>query len=59
MYFKMKIAYKYIILYCLISMSSGYLYWFPNPWKIKLNKIKINKYYFSKNNTNNTNSSNI
>ena len=55
MYFKMKIAYKYIILYCLISVSSGYLYWFPKQRKIKLNKIKINKYYFSKNNTNSSN----
>lgn len=55
MYFKMIIAYKYIIIYCLISMSSGYLYWFPKQRKIKLNDIKFKDCYFSKNNTNNSN----
>ncbi len=48
----MKIAYKYIILYCLTSMSSGYLYWFPKSWKTRIKNMNRYEHIYLINNTN-------
>jgi|MDSY01.1.fsa_nt_gb hypothetical protein len=34
--------------------SESYLYWFPKPWKTRLNNRKLKTFYFKQKNTNQT-----